>query len=117
MRPIILQNSNIPKYLSIFINIYAITLYPFIICREEMDEVTLNHEKIHLAQQKELWIIGFYLLYVYYWLRSKWQGEQSLIAYLNIPFEVEAYQNERNPFYLIARKKHAWKNYRIKDIN
>ncbi len=112
MRPIIIQNSNIPKYLSIFINIYAITLYPFIICREEMDEVTLNHEKIHLAQQKELWIIGFYLLYVYYWLRGKWKGEQSLIAYLNIPFEVEAYSNESKPFYLIERKRHAWWRYR-----
>ena len=106
MRPIIIQNSNIPKYLSIFINIYAITLYPFIICREEMDEVTLNHEKIHLAQQKELWIIGFYLLYVYYWLRGKWKGEQPLIAYLNIPFEIEAYTNESKKYYLLARKKY-----------
>ena len=77
-----------------------------------MDEVTLNHEKIHLAQQKELWIIGFYLLYVYYWLRGKWKGEQSLIAYLNIPFEVEAYSNEAKPFYLIERKRHAWWRYR-----
>ena len=111
MRPIILQNSNIPKYLSIFINIYAITLYPFIICKEEMDEVTLNHEKIHLAQQKELWIIGFYLLYVYYWMRRKWQGETSLASYLDIPFEKEAYQNETNPFYLLTRKKHSWRSY------
>ena len=113
MRLIIIQNSNIPKYLSIFINIYAITLYPFIICREEMDEVTLNHEKIHLAQQKELWIIGFYLLYVYYWLRGKWKGESSLIAYLNIPFEVEAYSNEVNQSYLQQRKKHSWRKYLI----
>ena len=113
MRPIIIQNSNIPKYLSIFINIYAITLYPFIICREEMDEVTLNHEKIHLVQQKELWVIGFYLLYVYYWLRGKLAGEQSLIAYLNIPFEIEAYTHERDPFYISSRKSHSWRNYLV----
>lgn len=112
MRPIILQNSNIPKYLSIFINIYAITLYPFIICKGEMDETTLNHEKIHLAQQRELWIIGFYLLYVYYWLRGKWSGSTSLGAYLNIPFEREAYKNDANMFYLVTRKKWAWKDYR-----
>ena len=111
MRPIILQNSNIPKYLSIFINIYAITLYPFIICKEEMDEVTLNHEKIHLAQQKELWIIGFYLLYVYYWLRAKWQGGTSVSSYLSIPFEVEAYKNESNRYYLLTRKRNAWRSY------
>ena len=113
MRPIIIQNSNIPKYLSIFINIYAITLYPFIICREEMDEVVLNHEKIHLAQQKELWIIGFYLLYVYYWLRRRLSGESSLIAYLNIPFEVEAYSNESNHQYLKQREKHSWRKYLV----
>ena len=111
MRPIIIQNSNIPKYLSIFINIYAITLYPFIICKDEMDEDTLNHEKIHLEQQRELWIIGFYLLYVYYWLRGKSKGESSLISYLNIPFEVEAYSNETNQLYLLQRKKHSWRNY------
>ena len=112
MRPIIIQNSNIPKYLSIFINIYAITLHPFIICRGEMDDRTLNHEKIHLAQQKELWIIGFYLLYVYYWLRGKWKRDTSLASYLNIPFEVEAYKNESNRFYLLTRRKHAWRKYR-----
>ena len=113
MRPIILQNSNIPKYLSIFINIYAITLYPFIICKEEMDDITLNHEKIHLAQQKELWIIGFYFLYVYYWLREKWKGDTSLGAYLAIPFEVEAYTNERDKSYLSTRKRNAWKKYLV----
>ena len=113
MRPIIIQNSNIPKYLSIFINIYAITLYPFIICREEMDEVVLNHEKIHLAQQKELWIIGFYCLYVYYWLLAKYKGSTSLSSYLNIPFEREAYENENNMYYLITRKKNSWQRYLV----
>ena len=112
MRPIIIQNSNIPKYLSIFINIYAITLYPFIICREEMDEVVLNHEKIHLAQQKELWIIGFYCLYVYYWLKGRIKGLNSAAAYAAIPFELEAYDKESRKYYLIERRKHAWWRYR-----
>ena len=78
-----------------------------------MDEVTLNHEKIHLVQQKELWIIGFYFLYVYYWLLGKWKGESSLSAYLNIPFEVEAYSNEQNPFYISNRKPQEWRRYLI----
>ena len=111
MRPIIIQNSNIPKYLSIFINIYAITLYPFIICREEMDDTVLNHEKIHLHQQKELWIIGFYFLYVYYWLRNKVAGMTSQEAYAYIPFEIEAYQNETSKYYLLTRKKNSWRKY------
>ena len=111
MRPIIIQNSDIPKYLSIFIKIHAITLYPFIICRDEMDHITLNHEKIHIAQQKELWVIGFYLLYVYHWLRGKWKGSTSLGAYLSIPFEREAYENETNPDYLSIREPNAWRKY------
>ena len=113
MRPIIIQNSDIPKYLSIFIQIHAITLYPFIICRDEMDHITLNHEKIHLEQQRELWLIGFYLLYVYHWLRGKWKRESNLIAYLNIPFEIEAYSNETNPDYIAERSPHAWRNYLV----
>ena len=111
MRPIIIQNSNIPKYLSIFINIYAITLYPFIICKDEMDEVTLNHEKIHLAQQKELWILGFYLLYIYYWLRSRVAGMNSEAAYFLNPFEIEAHEHEAERFYLITRRRFAWRKY------
>ena len=113
MRPIIIQNSRIPEALSIFININAITLYPFIISRDTMDEVTLNHEKIHLEQQRELWIAGFYLLYVYYWLIGKWKGESNLIAYLNIPFEIEAYAHEGDPFYISQRPRNAWQRYLV----
>lgn len=113
MRPIIIENSKIPKYLSIFINIYAITLYPFIICKEVMNKTTLNHEKIHLRQQRELWIIGFYILYVYYWLRGRVSGMSSVDAYLCIPFEIEAYENQTNEFYLVTRKKNAWKKYLV----
>ena len=113
MRPIIIQNSNIPKYLSIFINIYAITLYPFIICKGEINQTTLNHEKIHLAQQRELWLVGFYLLYIYYWIRGKVSGLTSSSAYMHIPFETEAYVNETNKNYLVTRKRNAWKDYLV----
>ena len=113
MKPIIIQNSKIPEYLSIFINIGAITLYPFIISRDEMDEITINHEKIHLAQQRELWLIGFYLLYVYYWLRGKWSGKTSLAAYLSIPFEREAYHMQEDMDYLKKRPKQAWMRYLV----
>ena len=74
MKEIIIENSRIPKTLSVFIDIWAITLYPFIICRGEMNEKTKNHERIHLAQQKELWLIGFYVLYIGYWLIGKLCG-------------------------------------------
>lgn len=113
MKPIIIQNSKIPQRLSIFINIGAITLYPFIISRGEMDETTINHEKIHLAQQRELWLIGFYLLYVYFWLKSILKGKSSLKAYLDIPFEREAYHMQEDMEYLEKRPKNAWMRYLV----
>ena len=107
----IIKNSNIPKYLSFFIDIYAITLYPFIIIKDEGNEITINHEKIHLEQQKELWVIGFYLLYVYYWLKGKFKGLSNGDAYMNIPFEREAYTKQYDLKYLNTRKRNAWIKY------
>lgn len=112
MKPVVIQNSSIPKYLSIFINIWAITLYPFIICKGEMDEQTLNHEKIHLAQQRELWLVGFYLLYAFYWLRARLLGMSSHDAYMAIPFEVEAYAQQHDMDYLKNRERFAWSKYK-----
>ncbi len=111
MKPIIIQNSNIPKYLSIFISISAITLFPFIISRDEMSEVTIRHEIIHIEQQRELFVIFFYILYVWYWLRGKMSGMTNDEAYMNIPFEQEAYRKMYDEDYLESREKHAWKNY------
>ena len=109
MKPVVIQNSSIPKYLSIFIDIWAITLYPFIICKGEMDEQTLNHDKIHLAQQRELWLVGFYLLYAFYWLRARLLGMSSHDAYMAIPFEVEAYAQQHDMDYLKNRERFAWR--------
>ena len=111
MKPIVVQNSNIPKYLSIFINISAITLFPFIISRDEMSDVTIRHEIIHIEQQRELFVIFFYILYVWYWLRGKMSGMTNDEAYMNIPFEQEAYRKMYDENYLESREKYAWKNY------
>ena len=111
MKPIIIQNSNIPKYLSIFISISAITLFPFIISRDEMNKVTIRHEIIHIEQQRELFVIFFYILYIWYWLRGKMSGMTNDEAYMNIPFEQEAYRKMYDENYLETREKHAWKNY------
>lgn len=111
MKPIIIQNSKIPKYLSLFINISAITLFPFIISRDEMSDVTIRHEMIHIEQQKELLVIFFYILYVWYWLKGKVKGMSNDDAYMNIPFEQEAYRKMYEEDYLDKRKRHSWYQY------
>ena len=110
--PIIIENSSIPKYLSIFINIGAITLWPFVISRYRINEQTARHETIHIKQQQELLLVGFYLLYVFYWLRGMLMYKDSYIAYHSIPFEQEAYEHEDDLEYLSKRPFWAWRNYR-----
>lgn len=113
--PIHIFNAKITKLFSIFIDVTAITLYPFIIYRSSKDqvsEVTINHESIHIEQQKELFVIPFYILYVYFWMKNKyWNKMSSQDSYFNIPFEKEAYSNHYNLSYIDQRKKHSWREY------
>lgn len=112
MKPIIIKSNLITKLLSVYIDVCAITLYPFIVINEACDHpVIMNHEKIHLKQQRELWIVPFYTLYIWYWLKARMQGMNSQDAYMSIPFEKEAYANQNNFDYLSDRKKNAWKDY------
>ena len=111
MKPVIVQNSRIPVYLSIFIKVSAITIFPFIISCDEMDEVTIRHEMIHIEQQKELLVIFFYILYVWYWLKGKIKGMTNDEAYMNIPFEQEAYRKMYDKNYLDSRERNAWRKY------
>jgi hypothetical protein len=93
---IIIKNRIIP-----FGKFKAITLWPFIFYKgKSLTEFELNHEKIHLEQQKELWLILFYIIYLYYAVRRK---------YKRIPFEIEAYKYHYDLNYLSRRKKFAWK--------
>ena len=108
----VIENSRIPQMLSWVISIRAITLYPFIIFRDEADDVTINHERIHIVQQKELLVLPFYILYVWYWIvnRIKYY-DLGPDAYYNLPFEREAYKNHDNFEYLKTRPRFAWTKY------
>ncbi len=91
----------------------AITILRWMIVRKsyanKVSPIVVNHENIHYAQERELWYAGFYLLYclMFIWNFLKmWKWKK---AYRAIPFEVEAYANERNLSYLKERKRFAWK--------
>jgi len=108
--PIFIENSRIPVILSKVapIDIYAISLGPFIICRSTMGERTKNHESIHFRQWLELGFVLFPIMYSLYWLRNKINGMDGFESYRMIPFEVEAYDNEGDLDYLSKRKHYAW---------
>ncbi|MEN3325099.1 hypothetical protein VP395_15280 [Mariniflexile soesokkakense] len=75
------------------------------------DSILLNHENIHLRQQKEMLLIPFYLIYSVEFLIRFIQYENWHIAYRNISFEREAYTNETHLDYLNQRKSWSFLKY------
>jgi hypothetical protein len=112
MFPIVIVSPFFTKLMSVFIDVYAITLFPFIVSKEKMDETTLNHEKIHIEQQKELLVVFFYLLYAYYFIENYYFYRDTHTAYMMIPFEREAYEYDGDLSYLSKRKRYRWLHFR-----
>ena len=117
----IIRNKYIP-----FKGFRAINLFGILFVRgnARIDDITLNHEKIHSAQIAEvmvasvpfallLWlftniwlglllvIASYYLWYIIQWLIRLPKGN----AYRNISFEREAYVNQDNLNYLKNRER------------
>lgn len=72
----------------------GITLWPFIFVKDKTNGRLINHEKVHLRQQIQYLIIGFYVRYVFEYLRSRSKGHSKSTAYRMISFEQEAYEKE-----------------------
>lgn len=92
----------------------AISLYPFVIFKEETlkkDPILVNHEKIHLKQQLECLILPFYLMYLVEYLLYRLGGKNHEMAYRAIRFEQEAFDHETDLLYLSKRRWFAWFNY------
>lgn len=103
----------------------AMCIGPWIFVKDinKINTTLITHESIHWEQQKELAIVGFYILYAIMFLvefvrclwdksrgsradghhRSTWKR-----AYRCIPFEREAYAMEHFQGYIGARKHYAW---------
>ena len=104
----IIRNKYIP-----FSGYKAINLFGILFVRGKavIDEKTLNHEKIHTAQIKELLYIFFYMWYVIEWMIRLIRYRDSYKAYRNLSFEREAYANDRNLTYLENRKPFSFLKY------
>jgi len=111
MIPIVIKNSRVPKLLSWVINIRAITLFPFIFISDNGDDTLIRHESIHIQQQLELGIIGFYFVYLIDYAFKYFKYGNGPRAYYNIVFEREAYNNQHESGYLLRRRR--WECFRI----
>ncbi len=108
MHRVIISNWIVPR------GFIGITIYPFIFLRSNSykNAKVINHERIHLAQQKELLIIGFYLWYLIDYLIKLVKYKNRKQAYRNIIFEKEAYANESDLTYLKQRRMFSFINYK-----
>ena len=94
-------------------NYVGLSLWPFIILKNsslKQDMVLINHERIHLKQQRELLLLPFYVFYILEWI-VRCMYFDSYKAYQNISFEREAYANERNLNYITKRKPFRFIKY------
>lgn len=81
----------------------GLTIFPFVLIKDrdrEDFEVLINHERIHIRQQLELLVLPFFVWYGIEFLIRWIQFRDRKTAYLNISFEREAYQNEKDLDYL-----------------
>lgn len=84
----------------------AINLFGVIFARKEfspLPKYVLNHEAIHTRQLVELLFFGFYIWYLTEWLIRWIQYKDKFLAYKNISFEREAYENDDNFEFLSHR--------------
>jgi hypothetical protein len=92
--------------------IQGITLFPFIIVRSKKpSKILINHEEIHIRQQFELLILPFYIWYIGEWLFHYMCCRSFWLAYRQISFEREAYDNEEDFEYLKNRKFWSFLKY------
>lgn len=63
----------------------------------------MNHERIHLRQQLELLVIGFYIIYLTEFFIRLLINWNPYIAYRSISFEQEAYEYDKEMDYLMRR--------------
>ena len=99
------------KWFCKLLGVNGITLCPFIFVNNKANAILINHEKIHLVQQKELYILPFYYLYLRSYFKNRKLYKDSYLSYRNIYFEKEAYKNQDNLLYLKTREKKAYNKY------
>lgn len=71
----------------------------------------VNHEKIHFEQMKETCFIAYYILWFFFLIGYLLQYWNFNLAYLSVPFELEAISNEGDSYYTQTREQCGWVQY------
>lgn len=88
---------------------HAITLFPFVFYNgAELNEREVRHETVHLWQQVALLLVGFYVLYIVFWLIGLLRYRNRDRAYRDIPFERSAYILESKSDVSPIRQSYHW---------
>ncbi|MCC8146833.1 MAG: hypothetical protein LIO93_10460 [Bacteroidales bacterium] len=99
------------KYLPIK-GFVAINLFGLVLAQKSfhpLSKTTINHERIHTQQMKEMLYIFFYIWYLIEWMiKLLLYGSKS---YYNLSFEREARENEQDMNYSKERKPFSWIKY------
>ena len=101
----LIVNSLIP-----FTGFIAINILGIIFTRDlsKINTIVINHESIHTEQLIECLFIFFYLIYVINYIINLIKYKDFKLAYRNLLFEIEAYNNQNNLEYLNNRNYYAW---------
>jgi hypothetical protein len=84
----------------------GLTVFPFVVVRYRNAQdylVLMNHERIHLRQQLELLVLPFFVIYGLDYVVKLIRYRDKNLAYRNVVFEREAYENENDLDYLKSR--------------
>ena len=91
----------------------AMNLFGFLLVRRDydikrIDDVTINHERIHTEQMKELCYVFYYIFYVLEWLIKSILLLSTDKGYKALASEREAYVNQADFDYIGNRKRWRW---------
>lgn len=78
---------------------------------KNLSKRTINHERIHTKQMKEMLYIFFYLWYgIEYVIIRLFHAKQN-DAYHDVSLEEEAHNNDDNQDYIYLREHYTWLKY------
>ena len=90
----------------------AITVFPFIVFRKKPSYQEKNAEMIRLHQQKELWVVGYFITYMFYWVKCFVHTRSIQRSHRNNPLTREVNFNKGKFIYHMRRKRFGWTRYR-----